>query len=144
MDCLLDTNIVSAHPRGDQRVGDQILANSALYLPVTVLGELFYGAHHSEHRDKQLRRIQAFPPLVRILEVTAPVAEYYGQLKAHLASRGSIIPENDLWIAAVCLVNDLTLATRDAHFENKLWCQAWHAWMVSRSQKGRANLPGTR
>ena len=29
-----------------------------------------------------------------------------------------MIPENDIWIGASCLVHDLTLATRDAHFES--------------------------
>ena len=28
-----------------------------------------------------------------------------------------MITENDIWIAATCLVHDLTLASRDAHFE---------------------------
>ena len=45
------------------------------------------------------------------------IAERYGKLKARLAELGSMIPENDLWIAATCLVHDLTLASRDAHFE---------------------------
>lgn len=53
----LDTNIVSAHLRGDAAVGEKIKANTRLYLPVTVLGELYYGAYHTEHRDKQLARI---------------------------------------------------------------------------------------
>ena len=117
MRVALDTNIVSAHLRGDRRVGDQILANPNLYLPVTVLGELYYGAHHTEHWDRQLRRIEAFLPLAQILPVTDEIAERYGRLKAVLASQGSLIPENDLWIAASCLVSDLTLASRDAHFE---------------------------
>ena len=36
----LDTNIVSAHLRGDVEVGNRIKANIRLYLPVTVLGPL--------------------------------------------------------------------------------------------------------
>ena len=28
-----------------------------------------------------------------------------------------MILENDIWIAATCLVHDLTLASRDAHFK---------------------------
>jgi tRNA(fMet)-specific endonuclease VapC len=27
------------------------------------------------------------------------------------------VPENDIWIAALALQHDLTLATRDIHFE---------------------------
>lgn len=113
----LDTNIVSAHLRGDSHVGIQIQTHSRLYLPVTVLGELYYGAHHTEHRDKQLHRIRAFLPLAQTVHVDDEIAEQYGKVKARLAELGSMIPENDIWIAATCLVHDLTLASRDAHFE---------------------------
>ena len=113
----LDTNIVSAHLRGDAGAGSQIQANSRLYLPVTVLGELYYGAHHTEHRDKQLRRIESFLPLVQTVHLDDDIAESYGRVKARLAVLGSMIPENDIWIAATCLVHDLTLASRDRHFE---------------------------
>ena len=30
--------------------------------------------------------------------------------------KGHPLPENDIWIAATCLVNDLSLATLDRHF----------------------------
>ena len=114
----LDTNIVSAHLRGDAAVGSQIKAHTRLYLPVTVLGELYYGAYHTEHRDKQLARVRSFLPLVQIVQHDDEIAECYGQVKARLAELGSMIPENDIWIAATCLVLDLTLASRDAHFES--------------------------
>lgn len=114
----LDTNIVSAHLRGDAAVGAQIKANSRLYLLIAALGELYYGAYHTEHRDKQLGRIRSFLPLVQTVHHDNDVAERYGKLKARLAELGSMIPENDLWIAATCLAHDLTLASRDAHFES--------------------------
>lgn len=39
-------------------------------------------------------------------------------IKARLAKTGSMIPENDCWIAATGLVHDFTLATRDGHFDS--------------------------
>ncbi len=114
----LDTNIVSAHLRGDAAVGDQVRANTRLYLPVTVLGELYYGAYHTEHKDKQLHRVRSFLPLTQTVHLDDEIAERYGRIKARLAELGSMIPENDIWIAATCLAHDLTLASRDAHFES--------------------------
>ena len=114
----LDTNIVSAHLRGDAAVGHQILANTRLYLPVTVLGELYYGAFHTEHRERQMLRIQSFLPLVQTVHVDDEIAVRYGEIKARLAGLGSMIPENDLWIAATSLAHDLTHVSRDKHFEN--------------------------
>lgn len=114
----LDTNIVSAHLRGDVQVGAMIRTTTRLYLPVTVLGELFYGAYHTEHREKQLHRVRSFLPLAQTVHLDDEIAERYGLVKARLAKLGSIIPENDIWIAATCLVHDFTLASRDAHFDS--------------------------
>jgi tRNA(fMet)-specific endonuclease VapC len=114
----LDTNIVSAHLRGDVEVGACIKSYARLYLPVTVLGELYYGAYHTEHREKQLHRVRSFLPLAQTIHLDDDIAERYGIVKARLAELGSMIPENDIWIAATCLVHDLTLASRDGHFES--------------------------
>ena len=46
------------------------------------------------------------------------IAERSGIVKARLAKLGSFIPENDIWIAATCLVQDFTLASRDGHFDS--------------------------
>ncbi|HFE66754.1 MAG TPA: PIN domain-containing protein, partial [Chloroflexi bacterium] len=41
--------------------------------------------------------------------------------------RGRPIPENDIWIAALAIEHELTLVTRDAHFEEieQLDIEAW-------------------
>ncbi|MEM9558170.1 MAG: PIN domain-containing protein [Acidobacteriota bacterium] len=44
-------------------------------------------------------------------------AARYGQLKADLREKGRMIPENDLWIAASALRHEMTLVTRDRHFD---------------------------
>jgi tRNA(fMet)-specific endonuclease VapC len=113
----LDTHIVSAHLRGDVVVGARIRENARLYLPVTVMGELFYGAYHTEQREKQLQRIRSFLLLAQTVHLDGEIAERYGMVKAWLAKMGSMVPENDCWIAATCLVHDFTLATRNAHFD---------------------------
>lgn len=40
----------------------------------------------------------------------------YGKIKSSLRKKGSPIPENDIWIAAIALHHKLTLVTRDGHF----------------------------
>jgi tRNA(fMet)-specific endonuclease VapC len=42
--------------------------------------------------------------------------ERYGQVKAELAEMGRLIPDNDIWIAAMAHQFDLPLVTRDRHF----------------------------
>ena len=48
---------------------------------------------------------------VVVLEVTAPVAETYGKLQAHLLDVGRPAPAMDMMIAATALVHDLTRVT---------------------------------
>jgi len=35
-----------------------------------------------------------------------------------LRKKGQPIPENDIWIAAICLENEISLISSDGHFEN--------------------------
>lgn len=51
-----------------------------------------------------------------LLLPVAETAEAYGRLKFQLRRKGRPIPENDLWIAALCVQHGRTLVTRDAHF----------------------------
>ncbi len=40
----------------------------------------------------------------------------YGKLKAELQTVGNIVPENDMWIVATALANNMTVVTQDKHF----------------------------
>jgi tRNA(fMet)-specific endonuclease VapC len=51
-----------------------------------------------------------------VLLCDVDVAWRYGEVKKLLRDKGRPIPENDIWIAAIALKHDLTLATRDVHF----------------------------
>lgn len=57
-------------------------------------------------------------------EVTA---RHYGEIKNQLKENGRPIPENDIWIAAIAQQYDLTLVTRDKHFNAvaNLSIEAW-------------------
>ncbi len=67
--------------------------------------------------------IETCPILPHDLET----ARHYRPLKARQRSLGRPIPDNDLWIAACALQNDLILAIRDRHFEHldPLQIEAW-------------------
>jgi tRNA(fMet)-specific endonuclease VapC len=43
-------------------------------------------------------------------------AKYYGQIKSQLKAKGSPIPENDIWIAALAMQYKLWVVTHDKHF----------------------------
>ena len=53
---------------------------------------------------------------VAVLTVDAETSLHYARIFAELRKRGTPIPQNDLWIAALVLQHDLPLYSRDAHF----------------------------
>jgi tRNA(fMet)-specific endonuclease VapC len=53
-----------------------------------------------------------------VLSISMTTAGIYAQLRLSLQRKGRPIPENDVWIAAVCMEHGLPLATRDAHFRH--------------------------
>jgi tRNA(fMet)-specific endonuclease VapC len=113
---LIDTNIVSAHFKADPAVTRKLNETGAIYLPTVVLGELHYGACRSPNKERTLQRIELFLSAVIILGVDGQTSPLYGQMKAELMTNGMIIPDNDLWIAALARQHDLPVASRDAHF----------------------------
>ncbi len=58
-----------------------------------------------------------FLQMAALLHPDTATAESYARAAVALEAKGQVIPENDLWIAAVALECDMPLATRDAHFD---------------------------
>jgi len=50
--------------------------------------------------------------------VTETTAVTYGKTRLSLKKKGKPIPENDLWIAALCIEHKIPLFSNDAHFED--------------------------
>jgi tRNA(fMet)-specific endonuclease VapC len=115
---LLDTNIVIALFANDAKVTQNLQTALEIFLSITVLGELYYGAKNSARASQNLSTIHTFAKQVTLLSCDAVTAQYYGDIKSELRSKGQPIPENDIWIAATALQHNLTLVTRDNHFQS--------------------------
>ncbi len=113
---LLDTNVVVAHFRNDPDLTVRLKKAKITYVPWVVLGELHYGACRAQRREAELTLIREFLKTAIILLPDEKTSERYGQTKAELAAIGKMIPDNDVWIAALARQYDLPLVTRDAHF----------------------------
>ena len=113
----LDTNVVIDLLNNDSRAIAWAHRFPEIYLPVPVLGELRFGALNSTRSMENIQRLGWLASHCRILDVRSSTTEPYARLRLDLRKRGRPIPENDLWIAALCLEHRLPLATRDKHFE---------------------------
>lgn len=114
---LLDTNAAIAIIEDDADMQAWLERNSETLIPSTVVGELYFGAYKSSRVAFNVARIEEFVAGNRILPCDAETGKWYGQIKQELKSKGGPIPENDVWIAAVARQYDLTLVTRDDHFQ---------------------------
>lgn len=115
---ILDTNIVIALFAADESVQKHIAAAKEIFVPATVIGELFFGAFKSTHLEENISRIEKFALFNTVLSCGVGTGKEYGRIKSLLKKKGSPIPENDIWIAALTMEYDLTLVTRDEHFTN--------------------------
>ena len=113
---LLDTNIIIALFARDSAVENRLTSTDEVFVPTVALGELFFGAHKSSKVEENLQRIRDFAASNVVLTCNLETAHHYGRTKNTLREIGRPIPENDIWIAAIALQNQLTVVTRDAHF----------------------------
>jgi tRNA(fMet)-specific endonuclease VapC len=114
---LLDTNIVIAILAKDLAVHERLVQATSVFVPSIVLGELYYGARKSSRVESNLQTVDQFAAANRVLVCDSTTAQHYGQVKNLLRERGRPIPENDIWIAATAKQHDLTLVSRDNHFD---------------------------
>lgn len=113
---LLDTNICiyirQKRPEEVLRRFRKLRPGEAA-LSVITYGELLYGAAKSAQRTAALERLRALVQLLPALPLPETAAETYGTVRAELESKGEMIGNNDLWIAAHALAAGLTLVTNN-------------------------------
>ena len=124
---LLDTNIIIAIFAEEPAVLQRVAAAEEVFVPVTVLGELYYGARKSARAAANIDRIDEFASAAATLGCDAATAQQYGRIKNDLRAKGRPIPENDIWIAAIAAQHSLTVVSRDDHFADVsgLPIEAW-------------------
>jgi tRNA(fMet)-specific endonuclease VapC len=112
---LIDTDALSdLVRRPDGPVARHIarVGEDDVFTSVIVAGELRYGAARSTSRILA-DRVEGLLAAITIAPIRPSVARRYATLRAHLASSGTPIGPNDLWIAAHALALGATVVTRN-------------------------------
>ena len=114
----LDTNAYSDFLRGVPSRVAVVHQSEKIYLPLIVLGELRAGFAAGNREEENLAALGRFlaSPRVSILFPDDTTTEHYARIFVSLRNRGTAIPTNDLWIAALALQHDLHLCSSDTHF----------------------------
>ncbi len=119
MRILLDTNAYSSLMRGTRELILQVHSSKRVFLSTIVVGELLYGFFYGSRREDNLRRLNEFlrDHRVTVVPVSFTTAELFGRISAELRRKGSLIPSNDIWIAAHAMETGSSLLSHDPHFE---------------------------
>lgn len=81
------------------------------------IGELRFGAEHSNDPPREHARIDAAIGAARVLQLSEETLTTYARISAQLARSGKRIGDNDVWTAAVAIEFGLPLYAHDKHFE---------------------------
>ncbi len=120
---VLDTNVISEpnkpapHPAFADWYARQSIVD--LYLCAPIVMELFFGAERQRIRTGSHKLFLGYGNLVaskfrgRVLSLDVVAAEETGKIRALRESIGRPIGLGDAMIAAICVVNGATLATRN-------------------------------
>lgn len=115
---ILDTNAAIARIQQESTLIALLEDAERIYLPVIVVGELRYGAEKSQRKEENLANVDALVEQATVLECDLATTKEYGAIRYQLERKGQKIPVNDLWIAAIAQQYNLTIITRDKHFDN--------------------------
>lgn len=113
---LLDTNIcINIRQRRPAEVvarfGEVDQGDAAL--SVVTFGELVRGVHRSADPRSGMEVLTELIELIPILPMPPEAGLHYGMVRAALERSGSVIGNNDLWIAAHALSLGLVLVTNN-------------------------------
>ena|SRR3990167_1271150 len=118
---LLDTDIFVYLTKNNREIIKQIetVGKENVFLSSITLGELYYGAFHSDNVSLSLDLLNKNLEETNILNFNKSAAKIFGRLKAALRKNGNPIEDFDVAIASIALHNDTILVTHNTrHFEN--------------------------
>jgi predicted nucleic acid-binding protein len=96
--------------------GDEEVAIS-----VMSAGELFHGCWRTDGAVRRARRtdfVESILTAIPAIPLTLPILRVFGEIDAHLSSRGKRIPTSDLLIACTALTRGDRIVTGDArHYD---------------------------
>jgi len=118
-DLLLDTNAYSDFMRG-LKWKTPLSTAKKVYIPLIVVGELRSGFQYGNQLEKNESILQRFlsQKEVKLLLPDFETTHHYSLIFKELMNKGMKIPQNDLWIAALCAQHGLWLCTSDIHFDH--------------------------
>ena len=118
MKYLLDTNVCIRYFNGRSPEVLQRMRSTppdSIVVCSIVKAELFYGAMKSQRPQQTLTGHLQFFSQLQSFPFDDAAARLFGDIRAELARKGTLIGPYDLQIAAIALANNLTLVTHNTN-----------------------------
>jgi predicted nucleic acid-binding protein len=115
---VIDTNVYCNAMRGEAATARLLRQAERILLPTVVFGELLAGFKGGSRERANKEQLMAFAATERVhtAPITTETAEFYALIIHQLRAKGTPIPTNDIWIAALTMEHGASLATADDHF----------------------------
>lgn len=112
---LIDTNIVIYTMKNrPQHVKQRFEKHHGrMGISTVTLGELVFGAEHSQQVERNLADIEALVARLEVLPFDTGAAYHFGQIRAALYRAGKPIGPYDMMIAGQAIASGLTLVTNN-------------------------------
>ena len=119
MRLALDTNRYTDLQAGDRDVAEVLEKAAEIFLPFIVVAELRAGFSLGARGRENERKLGEFlgEQQVTVLYPDNQTSFHFASLYRQLREQGTPIPDHDVWIAALALQHNLTLYSRDGHFD---------------------------
>lgn len=118
---VLDTSFIVDLLRGKPEAHQKLAEMEAEEVPLSTTEinvlELYRGAYLSGKTYQNLEEIKKLLECFQVLELEEPVYEIFASLSARLLSEGKPIGAFDELIAAITLLQEGQIVTRDKHFK---------------------------
>jgi tRNA(fMet)-specific endonuclease VapC len=132
---VLDTDVISLWMRG--RLPEAALSRlrnlprDRVKITTITLGELYYGALRTASASKWLDAVGKLQKTLLSLGFDVEAAKHYGELRAHLESRGRRLDDADLRIASICRSTGHALVSGNAKHFARVPGLRFENWLAS-------------
>jgi tRNA(fMet)-specific endonuclease VapC len=116
----IDTTRYSDMLAGEPVAAEKFRTARRILLPFVVIGELRAGFLKGDREAENEKNLVGLlnSGRVEVLLADEQTTHQYARVTYQLRRQGKPIPQNDCWIAALCVQHNLPLFSRDAHFDH--------------------------